>query len=397
VIYIVLAGVLGSHRKAACAMGNRHYWRIIDNAARKVDALDLPPTPPTRNQCEYHRSKFAAHVETFAARYRELAYAQALEHGCFDPAAPRSATDLRRANFVAADGKVVKSPILRKTADRWHDQGRRIDATMHVQGGDAEQDVFGAKFWLATARPGTDRNDRIVIDMRRVPKSGYGGEAGIAIDALLELAQRGTGMRGVCYDGALRGTHIDRLLKQGLVVLSPTHGGTKPTALKRITCRCSDGHHELWTVSGRICERQIIDTGETTYQPYPIAKLYPRPNADGTFRWYADFALPSCGTIHTERVDTTADDAKHDYNRAEHIRLHIKTDDPTGIYDQYYGWREDSESLNDLLQHTLHKRRMIAYTSDRQYLVMLGFAIGRNSLAWLLRHRRNADPPGLVA
>ncbi|MDD4866980.1 MAG: hypothetical protein PHQ28_07660, partial [Mycobacterium sp.] len=330
VIYVALAGVLGSHRKAACAMRNRHYWRIIGKAASEAGALDLPQTPPTRNQCEYHRGKIAEHVEVFAARYRELAYTQAVEHGCFDQGAPRSATDLRRANFVAADGKVVKSPILRKTAERWREQGRRIDATMHVQGGEAEQDVFGAKFWLATARPGTDRNDRIVIDMRRVPKSGYGGEAGIAVDGLLELADRAPGMRGVCYDGALRGTHIDRLLKRGLVVLSPTHGATKPTALKRIACGCGDRHHELWTLDGRICERQILDTGETDYQPCPVAKLYPRANADGTYRWYADFAVQSCGTIHTERVDNTAQDAKRGYNRAEHIRLHVKTDDQTG-------------------------------------------------------------------
>jgi hypothetical protein len=345
--------------------------------------------------CEYHRGKIAHHVEVVAARYRELALAQAAEHGCLSPAAPRSATDLRRANFVAADGKVAKSPILKKTADRWRAQGRRIDATMHVQGGDTEHEIFGAKFWQATVRPGTDRNDRIIIDARRVPKRGYGGEAGIAVDALANLAQRAPGLRGVCYDGALRGVHIDRLLKKGLVVLSPTHSGTKPTALKRLSCTCGDTH-ELWTVHGRICERQILDTGESTYTPCPVRKASPRRNADGSFRWYIDYAAPTCGTVHSERLDTTNDDKKRDYN-AEHLRLHVKTDDGDSVYDQCYGWREDAESTNDLLQHTLHKRRMIAFTSDKQFLVMLGFAVGRNSLARYLRTQRSADPPSRAA
>ncbi len=267
---------LAPTEKAACAIANQHYWRLIRLAARETAQVSLPRTPPTRNMCEYYRRQIADHVELFATRYRELALAQAIEHGCLDPTAPRSTTDLRRANFVAADCKVVKSPILRKTAEQWREQGRRIDASMHIKGGDAEQEVFGAKFWQATIRSGTDRNDRIIIDARRVPKSGYGGEAGIAVDALLDLARRAPGLRGVCYDGALRGVHIDSLLKKGLVVLSPTHGGTKPTALKRISCTCGD-RHELWTVDGLLCERQVLDTGERTYTPCPVAKLSPAP------------------------------------------------------------------------------------------------------------------------
>lgn len=397
VIYVVLAGALGSHRKAASAIGNPRYWRIVRHAARDIAKLTLPRTPPTRNQCEYHRAKIADNVETIAARFRVLARQQAHEHGCFAPDAPRSASDLRRANFVAADGKVVKSPVLKKTADRWREQGRHLDATMHVQGGEAEHEVFGAKFWFAVTRPGNDRNQRIVIDMRRVPKRGYGGEAGIATPALLELADHEPGLRGICYDGALRGTHIDQLIKHGLVVMSPTHGGTKSTALKRLSCTCGDTH-DLWTDHGRICEREVLDTGEKTYQPCPIAKIYPRRNIDGTFRWYLDFA-PSCGTVHTERIDITKADAACKYNRTEHIRQHTKApdDEHKGVYDRCYGWREDSESVNDILQEKLHKRRMIAYTSDKQFLVMLGHAIGRNSLARYIRTQRSAAPPGIAA
>jgi len=40
---------------------------------------------------------------------------------------------------------------------------------------------------------------------------------------------------------------------------------------------------------------------------------------------------------------------------------------------------------------------MIAFTSDKQFLVMLGFAVGRNSLARYLRTQRTADPPSRAA
>ena len=83
----------------------------------------------------------------------------------------------------------------------------------------------------------------------------------------------------------------------------------------------------------------------------------------------------ACGTVHTQRLDTTDDDTAKGYNRTEHLRSHTKTDEGDSLYDRCYGWREDSESVNDILQEKLHKRRMIAYTSDKQFLVMLGVLI----------------------
>ena len=43
------------------------------------------------------------------------------------------------------------------------------------------------------------------------------------------------------------------------------------------------------------------------------------------------------------------DDRSRGYNRAEHLRQHVKTDDGDSVYDRCYGWREDAESLNNSL------------------------------------------------
>lgn len=44
-------------------------------------------------------------------------------------------------------------------------------------------------------------------------------------------------------------------------------------------CACGEVH-DLWTHDGRICERQVLDTGDTHLQPCSIAKIYSRRNAD---------------------------------------------------------------------------------------------------------------------
>jgi hypothetical protein len=382
-IYVALAGVVGSHRKAACMMANHHYWSIIRTAASRTSGIRLDAAPPTRNMCEYNRKQIARHIGALADAFRASAMAQAVEHGFLDSGTPHSTTTPARGNFIAADGKVAKCPISQKVAERWRASGRSINADLHTQGGDP-QPVFGAKFWLATTRADNRRNDRVVLDVREVTKD-RGGEAATATAALETLARNTPGIHGVCYDGALRGTHIDRLFKAGLTVLSPTHGGTKATPISQVSCPCGD-RHELWTKRGAITDRQVLDTGETVFTVCPVAKRYRRRNADGSYRWYIEFAL-GCGTVHRERIDTTNKDRARHYNRAEHLRQYTK-EGADGVYERCYGWREDAESVNDLIQQTLYKGRMIAYSASRQFLVMLGFALGRNSLTRLLRRRR---------
>ncbi|TDH41192.1 hypothetical protein E2F47_27965, partial [Mycobacterium eburneum] len=114
-----------------------------------------------------------------------------------------------------------------------------------------------------------------------------------------------------------------------------------------IDCPCGDAH-ALWTNEGRLHERTILDTGETHLQPLPVAKVYSRRNRTGTYRWYIDFAA-SCGTVHTQRIDSTPEDREKSYNRAEHLRQHTKTEEGDSVYDRCYGWREDAESLNNTL------------------------------------------------
>lgn len=78
------------------------------------------------------------------------------------------------------------------------------------------------------------------------------------------------------------------------------------------------------------------------------------------------------------RVDATEDDARTGYNRTERIRQHAPT---SKTYQSCYGWREEAESWNNLIDRTLYGQRMIAHTWRKQLLVMAGFVLARNVLA----------------
>ncbi|MGH3524400.1 MAG: hypothetical protein ACRDU4_16635 [Mycobacterium sp.] len=349
--------------------------------------------PPQRWHHNYAQHLLDEHADQLLDAFRPLACQLARELGCLNPAAPVSHTQPVRGQFVVGDGTVVAAPVRKATAERWAEQGgRQVNADIEVQNGESDSEFrWGTKFVLLGTRPDNVRNNRVVLDVDAVPSGkGYGGEARDAVDMIDRVvADPEIRCDGVCYDGAFRGTHIDHCMKRGLTVLSPVHDGTaKPAALTQIDCACGDTH-TLWTENGPICERQILDTGHKHLHACPIGKVFSRRNADGSHRWYLEFATLSCGTVHRKRIDTTDADRTRGYNRAEHLRQHVKTDDGDSLYDRCYGWREDNESLNNTLDRTLYGGRMIAYSAVRQLTVMLGFALGRNAIAAYLHRRRH--------
>lgn len=392
-LYQALAGHAGSHRAAAGMMADPRYWRIIRRIFRDDHNIDLPKRAPTRDQCEYGRAKLAAHHEALYVKFRDLAVAQALEHGCFDPTSPRTVEKLNRAGFVVMDGTVVKAPIRENTAKQRAEEGNPYHGSVMVEAGeDHGTRVFGVKYILAGVRPDTQVNNRIIVDLRYDEgKKSYGGEAGLSIAALIELTGRAPGVQGVCYDGAFRGKHADEAMKAGLVVLSPVHDGLKPVPVKVIDCTCGD-KHEICASKGVLHERTVLDTGERSLVPLSRLRLSARRSGTGPTRWYQEFAT-LCGTLHRDRIDNTTDDIARGFNRAENVRQHPPGSD---TYADCYGWREDAESVNSVLDESLYRSRMPAYLLDRQHMFMLGHVLARNSIARALL-RRSAAPPGQLA
>ncbi len=97
--------------------------------------------------------------------------------------------------------------------------------------------------------------------------------------------------------------------------------GLNPMAVSDIDCTCGDKHH-LWAKDGAPHERIVLDDGTTTYEPLQ----------------------------------------RH---RAEHLRQHPPG---TDTHTDCYGCREDAESVNSVLDESLYRSRMPAYTLERQHL-----------------------------
>ena len=106
-----------------------------------------------------------------------------------------------------------------------------------------------------------------------------------------------------------------------------------------------------------------------------------------------------CGEHRTERLDTTAEDKKRGFNRAHVIRLHPPE---SKYYEETYGYRADIESVNNNLDSTLYRHRMITDSKERQALVILGFTMARNAISsevYAARQKAGhfTDPPKELA
>jgi hypothetical protein len=74
---------------------------------------------------------------------------------------------------------------------------------------------------------------------------------------------------------------------------------------------------------------ELDATGDVVLIPLERTKIEPRRNLDGTWRWYGVYAVPDDtggGTIRV-RLDTTDEDRRRKFNRAEHLRT-IPPSDP---------------------------------------------------------------------
>lgn len=281
-----------------------------------------------------------------------------------------------------------------------------VDFERHTEGGG--HPVDGLKFYRQSSRLVDDDGDalpnsRMILGLALVPKKRSGGEAGVAVRKLLELKKRAAGMLGVRYDGALRGVHLDELMKAGLAVVNPPHEQTAGREeFRTVTCEhvdkstgvICDQATTLYKQNGALGVLEVLADEAVTVLFHALpGKVIARGKAPEA-RWYVELTLP-CGHSHLERLTSSATDAKTGFNRAEHLRMH-----PPGspVYDQTYAWRNDAESSHSQLDDWLYRGRMVALTTERQALVMLSFAVTHNAVAdWYHRRRQRDETPGLAA
>jgi len=422
-MYDSLLSVWGSARQVEAELAHPVVWNQLRGLVRAKfpDQPDrwLPTTPMRRWHYLYGRRTWLTDPVTLAELrniHRRSAIGQARSLGLLDSDGPGSWTHPDLSRMIHADGKVV-TPLFRHRAES-RVVNRRTgeirtprfepDAGLHFEG--TGETAWGLKFVLVAVRS-TDVHGRIILDTGWVPTPG--GEAATALDSITAIAADTPGLQGVIYDGALRGVHHQRMLRDlGILPVNkvtaaegsgPRRKGhtrvEKSTFVEQRHVVGPDGVGrtvDLFARAGAIGIGVLTDTGKMAFTELRRIRTSRRADKVGTYRWYNHYRLPDHlgGGVITVRLHGNNDDKTRRFNRPENVRA-IAPSDPD--FPSLYARRNDAESANRALDDTLWLRRAHSVGHARQRLNLLTHALAVNSLA-LHRHRRtSSDPPLPVA
>jgi hypothetical protein len=233
------------------------------------------------------------------------------------------------------------------------------------------------------------------------------------MDSITRIAEDAPGLQGVIYDGALRGVHHQRLLRDlGILSVNKVSAttGTGPRRKGRVRVEKStfveqriitapDGTEhtiDLFARAGAIGIMTLTDTGEKLFTELRRIRTSRKADKVGTFRWYNHYRLPEHlgGEQIVVRLHGNDEDTIRKFNRTENVRP-IPPSDPD--FRALYARRNDAESVNRAFDDTLWLRRARSVGQARQRLNLLTYALAVNALA-LHRHRRSSsDPPLPIA
>lgn len=418
ILWLALITVYRSSRRVETELSHPDTWghlrRLVERRFPDQPEMWLPEKPMRSHNYRYFRDRYLEPRRGGMKEvFREFAARQAQELGLCREDGRGSLTHPSLSRMPYADGKVVtplyKAKRGKKRVDPVTGETRRVradpDAQLHVTGGGFP--AYGNKFVLVACR-GTAPHARVVLDVEHVASTG--AEAAVAIECFRRVRPFLPGAQGVLYDGAFRGVHLQELLHDlGLlpvVPVTPATGGhtTGEPAVHR-TVRVGEVDvtgedevvrtHQLYSQAGTLGLGELNESGDVVFVPLVRRKVVQRRNADKTWRWYGEYALPAeagGGEVRV-RLDATDHDREVGFNRTEHVRPIPPGD---ADYAHLYPRRNDIESINRTVDDSMWLGRAHSVGAARQELDMIGFALAKNSVA-LHRHRRTSAPPGHAA
>ena len=426
--YGVLARLLRSANKVAAELREPHIWALVTTTIAQAAAVlgeDLVPPPaaepPDWDAFRYARDTHLAHLtrpDILAALqqlFTTLAVEQAQQMGLLNPQGGGSLCHPDPTRTVYGDGTVVrplyrpptatrtKNPTTGKTTITYlADDGTETDKPTRRFDPDAAEhhghtgSVHGQNY-VGTYVRGPGHHQRVVLSVDRVPRPGL--EADTAVTALTRVRNAaGSGMHAVVYDGALRGTHLDHLMRtHGLVVINKTHGSRKATRWFTLgTWEHTTPHgpctHTLAAVDGAVTETGLDDVGDPVALHRLTRRQVKRPRrASGRYHFSVGYEIPCPTGAFLAWVTPHAETGDRHHRQADAVRIIAAGEDD---FTRLYGLRNDSESLNSEYKRTLLVDRAMSLGGARQLLDFLSFALLHNAIT---QHHasaaQSASPP----
>jgi hypothetical protein len=260
------------------------------------------------------------------------------------------------------------------------------DARRHTTGGGA---VVPGLPWAFTHIRGPERNRQVILAVDPITPDGP-AEGHLVVDQYLQAAAELPGLVGYAYDRALRGVHLDRLLKAGHIGLVGLHRSRGNPADRY---HGIETHHpkngppvdvEIHLVGGAPHIRTFDVDGNQHLQPLERRRINRRHNKrDGDYRISAEYdVITDPATGETDgyvriRLDQTAEDQLTGYNRPEHLRAFPETD-PV-FADIQRPLRSSAESANRTIDDHLPRERLHHFGFEKNQLSMLAWQTYRNA------------------
>ena len=246
--------------------------------------------------------------------------------------------------------------------------------------------VPGLPFAFTHVR-GVRRNEQVILAVDPVTPTGR-SEGHLVVDQYLEAADQLPGLVGFAYDRALRGQHLDRLLKAGHIGLVGTYKKKGRTSNR---FHGIETHHprsgaprdiEIQLVGGAPHIRRFDVNGDEHLTPLSRRRINKRVNKqDRQVRLSAEYEVTDAagetdGYVRI-RLDQTAEDQLTGYNRPEHLRA-FPEGDP--IFEPVQKpLRASAESANRTIDDQPPRERLHHFGFTKNTLSMLAWQLYRNA------------------
>ena len=300
---------------------------------------------------------------------------------------------------------VVIRPMSRYTAgdmgynqrlDRWQQRRYDKDATYYTDGTGTR--AYGNQFVHLSARTGA-ANEVVTFGIHPLFKTESIRESDLVLRLVSDLKNALPEMAMVHYDKALRGRSVDQIWSMQLLPMIGVYDKSgKTTAQVPLGKKTINGLKvDLFAHRGGINIKAL----DGTFIPLSATKLSFIPNADGSYRVYCDYVVPSGTNCDTrlwggnvqQRMNSPK---KADFVYGEHIRAHAPG---SPEWRNLYGQRSMAESVNSWMKSELlvHNRARSLNQTHQWIDLMFGLMMRNHRSLMLYRRRtqlaRTASPP----
>lgn len=414
---------------------NWRYARQLMTEAIGRHGLDLPPPgqrPPVWDHWRWMRDHHLTTPEGVAALGRAfppIAVAAANRLGLLLTSGPGSFSHPDHARTVYGDGTLVR-PIYNppetatvtaddgtprvlypdpRTGELRPDPPRRFDPDLQAHHGRlGPVQTHGYVCWHAR---GNGPYQRIDLAVAHIPEPG--AEAETAVKLLRDVHRAaGQGIQAVVYDGALRGRHIEDIMRTyGYLVIAKQATGTTddradhpamvmtpagrrarsyPLGYATHDTAAGECRHQLAAIAGEVVE---IDLGEAG-DPVVVRTLTRGPvkrsrRTTGHYHFNVGYQL-QCPVEPFTVWLSPHPGREHDLRRPENLRI-IPAGDPDA--QRLYGIRSDAESFHSNYKRTLIANRAMSLGALRGLVDLYCFALYNNALS---EYRSQQHQAGVV-